>query len=120
MPTDAVTSKLLIAGSLAVSTGFLIPLSNVNPVGVMIPIYFLSLGGLAVYTYLYSEHLESDKRLPEYIVAGAGLILSVSFTITNALTYNMVFDLTNPLIITIFTAELLTLTVVLAPNEIAG
>lgn len=120
MSVDAVTSKLLIAGSLAVSTGFLIPLSDVNPTGIMVPIYFLSLGGLATYTYLYTESIESNRDLPVFITALIGFIIAASFTLTNALTYRMVFDLGNPLILSVFAAELGILTLVLAPDDIAG
>jgi len=120
MSVDSVTSKLIIAGSLCVSTGFLVPLSDMNPTGLMIPIYMISLGGLAAYTYIYSISIREDKDLRKNAAMLVAFFISVAFTVTTASTYGEVFDLTNPLVVIVFGAQAAMLTIVLTPDEIVG
>lgn len=119
MSVDKVISKLIIAGAICVSTGFLVPLAEIDPIG-MIPLYMISLVGLTLYTYTYTSSVRNEEDLRKNAAMIIAFFISVAFTIATALTYRLVFDLTNPLIILLFGSQAAMLTIVLTPDEIIG
>jgi hypothetical protein len=114
------TDKLLIAGALSVSIGFLISLSNVQVSGMLVYIYLFTLFNFAAYTYVYTRSADGEMELPVNFLAANALMISGAFTFTNLMAYKSVLNPSDPKVAAVYALEFSLLTLVLLPEEVAG